>query len=168
MEFKITNKLHLKLLAITLIFSIIFHNYLNTIIFNFFKKSMNIFNYSITISFILLMATITMLTMAHELIHGLTFTIFGGTVKYKFKVIYAATEEISNKPMSLIKFTIILLSPVTIISLLSLLLPRWLGNLIFISNLIGSVGDLYMALGLVKYPYNSKIIDKPYGYYVEL
>lgn len=168
MEFKITNKLHLKLLAITLIFSIIFHNYLNTIIFNFFKKSMNIFNYSITISFILLMATITMLTMAHELIHGLTFTIFGGTVKYKFKFIYAATEEISNKPMSLIKFTIILLSPVTIISLLSLLLPRWLGNLIFISNLIGSVGDLYMALGLVKYPYNSKIIDKPYGYYVEL
>ncbi|NFG68106.1 DUF3267 domain-containing protein [Clostridium sporogenes] len=168
MEFKITNKLHLKLLAITLIFSIIFHNYLNTIIFNFFKKSMNIFNYSIRISFILLMATITMLTMAHELIHGLTFTIFGGTVKYKFKFIYAATEEISNKPMSLIKFTIILLSPVTIISLLSLLLPRWLGNLIFISNLIGSVGDLYMALGLVKYPYNSKIIDKPYGYYVEL
>ncbi|MBN3382920.1 DUF3267 domain-containing protein [Clostridium botulinum] len=168
MEFKITNKLHLKLLFIALIFSIIFHNYLNTIIFNFFKKSMDIFNYSITISFILLMATITMITIAHELIHGLTFTIFGGKVKYKFKFIYAATEEVSNKPISLTQFTIILLAPITVISLFSLLLPNWIGSLIFVSNLIGSIGDLYMSIGLIKYPYDSKIIDKPYGYYVKL
>lgn len=168
MEFKITNKLHLKLLFIALIFSIIFHNYLNTIIFNFFKKSIDIFNYSITISFILLIATITMITIAHELIHGLTFTIFGGKVKYKFKFIYAATEEISNKPISLTQFTIILVAPVTVISFLSLLLPNWIGNLTFVSNLIGSVGDLYMSIGLIRYPYDSKIIDKPYGYYVKL
>ncbi|ENK0556066.1 DUF3267 domain-containing protein [Clostridium botulinum] len=167
MKFKITNKLHLKLFAIVLIFSVIFNKYLNTIIFNFFKKSMDIFNYSITISFILLITTITIITIVHELIHGLTFTVFGGTVKYKFKFIYAATEEVSNKPMSLTKFTIILLAPVTIISLLSLLLPTWLGNLIFISNLIGSVADLYMAIGLIKYPLSSKIIDKPYGYYIK-
>ncbi|OSA72291.1 hypothetical protein B2H86_17165 [Clostridium botulinum] len=168
MEFKITNKLHLKLLAIALIFSIVFNKYLNTIIFNFFKKSMDIFNYSITISFILLITTITIITIVHELIHGLAFTVFGGTVKYKFKFIYAATSEITGIPISLTQFTIILLAPVTIISLLSLLLPRWLGDLIFISNLIGSVGDLYMAIGLIRYPYNSKIIDKSYGYYVKL
>ena len=129
---------------------------------------MDIFNYSITISFILLLATITIITIAHELIHGLAFTIFGGRVKYKFKFIYAATEEVTNTPLSLTKFTVILLAPVTIISLFSLLLPSWLGNLIFISNLIGSIGDLYMAIGLIKYPYDSKIIDKPYGYYVKL
>ncbi|WP_242990177.1 hypothetical protein [Clostridium sporogenes] len=51
-------------------------------------------------------------------------------------------------------------------SLFSLLIPNWIGNLIFISNLIGSVGDLYMSISLIKYPYNSKIIDKPYGYYI--
>ncbi|KEI96165.1 DUF3267 domain-containing protein [Clostridium botulinum] len=168
MKFKITNKLHLKLLSIVLIFSVIFHKYLNTIIFNFFKKSMDIFNYSITMSFILLIVTITIITIVHELIHGLTFTIFGGTVKYKFKFIYAATEEVSNKPISLTKFTIILLAPIIVISLFSLLLPNWIGSLIFASNLIGSVGDLYMAIGLIKYPYDSKIIDKPYGYYVKL
>lgn len=167
MEFKITNKLHLKLLAIALIFSVVFNKYLNTIIFSFFKKSMDIFNYSITISFILLIFTIIMITIVHELIHGLTFTIFGGTVKYKFKFIYAATLETTGIPISLIQFTIILLAPVTIISLLSLLLPRWLGNLIFISNLIGSIGDLYMAIGLIKYPLSSKIIDRPYGYYIK-
>lgn len=33
---------------------------------------MDISNYSITISFILLIATITIITIAHELIHGLT------------------------------------------------------------------------------------------------
>ncbi|MHB9949156.1 hypothetical protein CF055_08765 [Clostridium botulinum] len=168
MKFKITNKLHLKLLSIALIFSIIFHKYLNTIIFNFLKKSMDIFNYSITMSFILLIVTITIITMVHELIHGLTFTIFGGTVKYKFKFIYAATEEVSNKPISLTEFTIILLAPIIVISLFSLLLPNWIGSLIFVSNLIGSVGDLYMVIGLIKYPYDSKIIDKPYGYYVKL
>ncbi|MCR1175586.1 DUF3267 domain-containing protein [Clostridium botulinum] len=168
MKFKITSKLHLKLLAIALIFTVIFKDYLDTIIFNFFKETMDIFDYSITPSFILLIATITAITIIHELIHGLTFTVFGGTVKYKFKFIYVATLEITGIPISLTQFTIILLAPVTIISLLSLLLPRWLGNLIFASNLIGSVGDLYMALGLVKYPYNSKIIDKSYGYYVEL
>ncbi|HDK7157775.1 TPA: DUF3267 domain-containing protein [Clostridium botulinum] len=168
MEFRITNGLHLRLSSIALILSIIFHNYLNTIIFNFFKGAMNIFDYSIALSFILLIATITVVTIIHEVIHGLAFTMFRGKVKYKFKFIYAATEEITNRPISLTQFTIILLAPVAVISLLSLLLPNCLGNLIFISNLIGSVGDLYMALGLIKYPYNSKIIDKPYGYYVEL
>ena len=116
----------------------------------------------------MLIATITIITIAHELIHGLTFTIFGGKVKYKFKFIYAATEEINNKPISLTQFTIILLAPITVISLFSLLIPNWIGNLIFISNLIGSIGDLYMSIGLIRYPYDSKIIDKPYGYYVKL
>ena len=164
MEFKITSKIHLKLLAIAIVFSIIFYDYLNNILFNFFKKSISIFNYSITLSFIFLTVSMVIITILHELIHGLSYTLFGGKVKYSFKFIYAATEEVTNKKLSINQFAIVLLAPVIIISILSLLLPSFIGSTIFMCNLLGSIGDLYMAIGLIRYHHDSKIIDTDYGY----
>ncbi|GAA0733728.1 DUF3267 domain-containing protein [Clostridium oceanicum] len=166
MEFRITNKIHLKLLGIAIVFSIIFYDYLNSILFNFFKESINIFNYSITLSFIFLTISMVIMIILHELIHGLSYTLFGGKVKYSFKFVYAATEEVTNKKVSINQFAIVLLAPVTIISILSLLLPSFLGSTVFICNLLGSIGDLYMAIGLIRYPLDSKIIDTAYGYKV--
>lgn len=54
-----------------------------------------------------------------------------------------------------------LLIPVTVISVLSLLLPFWLGGMI---NFLGSTGDLFMAVTLIKLHHESKIIDKKYGF----
>jgi hypothetical protein len=100
----------------------------------------------------------------HEVIHGITYSIFGGKVKYGFKGIYAYTMEVSEKPIERTKFLVVLLMPITVISLLALLLPSWLGGMIYFLNLLGSTGDLYMAIFLIKLDSNSRIIDKKYGF----
>ena len=104
------------------------------------------------------------ITMVHERTHGIVYTFFGGKVKYGFKGIYAYTQEISEKPIGRVEFLIVLLSPMVVISLLSLLLPIWIGGMVFILNALGSCGDLYMAITLSKYDWHSKIIDKSYGF----
>ena len=65
--------------------------------------------------------------IVHERIHRLSYELFGGKVKYGFKIIYAYTYEVSELPLEKVKFLIVLLSPVTIISLITLLLPTWIG-----------------------------------------
>lgn len=64
----------------------------------------------------------------HEALHGLAYTMFGGKIKYGFKGIYAYTMEISEKPIQRLKFLVVLLMPVVIISVGSIFLPSWLGE----------------------------------------
>lgn len=104
------------------------------------------------------------ITIVHELIHGTTYRIFGGKVKYGFKGIYAYTHEVSELALDRSKFLVVLLAPVVIISLVSLCLPIWLGGMIYFLNLLGSVGDLYMAFILCRYRNESRIIDRKYGF----
>ncbi|SHF14082.1 DUF3267 domain-containing protein [Clostridium fallax] len=168
MKYKIDYKLHIKVLLIAIIISIVFYDFISKSLINFSETISNIFyteiNYINTMIYILII--MIPLTATHELIHGLFFKLFGGKVKYYFKFIFAATFECSGKPITLIKFSIVLLSPLIIISFLSLLLSTWLGHIVFLLNLIGSLGDIYMALELLKYPSHSLIIDKSYGYKV--
>ncbi len=96
--------------------------------------------------------------------HGLAYKLFGGKIKYGFRVIYAYTREISELPLHKIKFLIVLLAPVVIISAATLVLPTWIGSTLYVLNLLGSTGDLYMAFYLLKFDSNAKIIDKPYGF----
>lgn len=77
---------------------------------------------------------------------------------------YAYTIETSKLPIDVLKFIILLLLTLFIISLISVFLPLWLGGTLFIINLLGSIADLYMSLYLLKYDRNAKIIDKPYGF----
>ncbi|MGH4125298.1 MAG: metalloprotease family protein [Clostridium sp.] len=58
--------------------------------------------------------------------------------------------EVSAKPIQRVKFLIVLLLPVTVISVVSLFLPLWVGGMIFFLNLLGSSGDLLMAFSLMK------------------
>ncbi|MDF2673324.1 MAG: hypothetical protein K0R09_1589 [Clostridiales bacterium] len=104
------------------------------------------------------------IVLIHELIHGTIYTIFGGKVRYGFKGVYAYTQEISEIPIEKKKFVLILLAPLIIISPITILAPNWFGELIFLLNLLGSSGDIYMAITLVKYPVYCKIIDRSYGY----
>jgi hypothetical protein len=90
--------------------------------------------------------------------------VFGGKVRYGFKGIYAYTMEVSEKPIQRVKFLVVLLLPVTAISLFTLLLPLWLGGMVFFLNLIGSSGDLLMAVSLMKLDSGSMIIDRNHGY----
>lgn len=103
-------------------------------------------------------------TFVHEILHGLMYILFGGKVKFGLKLICAYTVETSGIILHRTKFLIVLLAPLTIISLLSLFLGSGFGGLIFIFNLLGSTGDLMMAFYLCKGNERSYIIDRDYGF----
>lgn len=104
------------------------------------------------------------ITLIHELLHGIIYMLFGGKVKYGFKGIYAYAREISGITLHRTQFLIVLLAPVTIISLGSVFILGCIGYSIFLLNLLGSTGDLLMAFYLCRSNKNSYIIDKSYGF----
>ena len=166
MSFKITWKTHLicLILAIVLVYAmgsvvgIILNSFFSSKIILYLTKNY-VINFYVNIVFLMIPITIV-----HEIIHGIAYKIFGRKVKYGFKVIYAYTAETSGEPMGRTKFLIVLLAPVIVISILSVILPVWLGGMVYFLNLLGSIGDLYMAFALCRYRYDSKIIDREYGF----
>jgi len=120
-------------------------------------------NYLISYLF-LVGGSLLLTTLVHEVLHGLMYILFGGKVKFGLKLVCAYTVETSGVILHRTKFLIVLLSPLTIISLLSLFLGSGFGGLIFIFNLLGSTGDLLMAFYLCKGDEKSYIVDRPYGF----
>ncbi len=114
--------------------------------------------------FIVVILVLIPITAVHEVIHGAFYKIYGGRPVYGFKVVYAYTMEVTGKPILRNRFLLLLLAPVTIISVLCTLLPGIWGSAIMVLNLIGSSGDLYMAWSLRRLPCQCCIIDRPYGY----
>lgn len=104
------------------------------------------------------------ITLLHEIIHGIAYSVFREKIKFGFKGIYAYTQEISGVILHRTKFVIILLAPVTIISLITLLFTNSLGALIFLLNFLGSTGDIIMSIYLCKSSKNSYIKDRKYGF----
>ena len=104
------------------------------------------------------------ITLVHEIIHGIAYSLFGGKVKFGFKGIYAYTQEISGIILHRTKFLIVLLAPVTIISITSVLIGNSIGSVLFLLNFFGSIGDILMAIYLVKSDFNSYILDRDYGF----
>lgn len=166
MSFRITWKVHLKCVLMSLIFIIFYYNPTNRIIGNFFGNSFIFYptKYLIVNFYLYVILLMVPITIVHEVTHGFIYTIFGGKVKYGFKGIYAYTQEISKKPIDRIEFLVVLLCPMVIISVLSLLLPIEIGGMVFILNALGSCGDLYMAIALSKCGSHSRIIDRSYGF----
>lgn len=104
------------------------------------------------------------INIIHELIHGSIYKLFGGKVKYRFKGIYAYTQETSGIILHKTKFLLVLLAQVAFISLAALLIPGEIGAIIFLLNLVGSTGDLLMALYLCKLNKSCYIVDRKYGF----
>ncbi|RII35399.1 DUF3267 domain-containing protein [Clostridium chromiireducens] len=166
MSFKVSWKLHAVCFIIAFLFCLIeqeniynlfanmlFHNNMMSITGTEFIK----LNISIIIIF-------SIVACIHELIHGFVYRIFGGKVRYGFKVLYAYVQEVSGNPLHRTKFLLVLLAPVTIISVASIFISGNIGTIIFILNFLGSMGDLLMAFYLCKTSENSYIIDKEYGF----
>lgn len=106
-------------------------------------------------------------SLIHELIHGFFYKLFHGKVRFGFRYFYAYTMEISALKLGRDEFLIVLLAPITLISLISLLILPFnffVGSMIFLINYIGSSGDIYMALSLITLKKDCKIIDRKYGY----
>lgn len=104
------------------------------------------------------------ITLVHELIHCIAYSLFGGRIKFGFKGICAYTQEVSVIVLHRTKFLVVLLAPATVISVLTIFIPNSIGSVIFLLNLLGSIGDIIMAIYLCKSDYNSYIIDKDYGF----
>lgn len=166
MSFKLTWKSHVICFLITGLIVLIMNSVVNKIISDvisqnviFYPTKNLIVNFYVYIIFLLVPISIV-----HEGIHGLAYKCFGGKAKFGFKGIYAYTLEVSGIPIERIEFLLILLAPLITISILSLLLPKWLGGIVFLLNLLGASGDIYMSLFLCRFNFDSKIIDRSYGF----
>ena len=166
MSFRITWKTHILCAVLGYTIASLVRPIINHILDEYMNETLVLFpTHYILINLLLQVIVVLIpLTIVHEMIHGAMYKLFGGKVKYGFKGFYAYTQEVSELPILRTKFLIILLAPLSVISPLSLLLPGWFGGMTFFLNLIGSSGDLYMALLLCRCSYESKIIDRSYGF----
>lgn len=165
-SYKVSVKTHMMCFLLASLISLLLYNPLSNVISTMLCNKLlqlptpfRSINFYIYIVFIL--APISFL---HELIHGMCFRLFKGKVRYGFKGIYAYTMEVSGIPIERNKFLIVLLAPLTIISLISLLSINWIFQLAFFLNLLGSTGDLYMAFLIGRYNKDAYIIDRKYGF----
>ena len=166
MSFRVTWRMHIACLLISYFIALILQHPLDQAVKSYVDSGLIFYpsKYLMLNFYLFIILLLIPLSVVHEFLHGITFKVFGGKVKYGFKIIYAYTQEVSGIEVSILKFSIILLAPVTVISLLGLWLGGWLGGLIYILNLLASSGDLLMACTLLKYDRNSKIIDRSYGF----
>ncbi|HEY5524593.1 MAG TPA: DUF3267 domain-containing protein [Clostridium sp.] len=166
MSFKITWKTHVICLIIAFMMVALMWDTANKIIENFLLRPFIFYptKYVVINLYFYVILLMIPISIIHESLHGLAYKAFGGKVKYGFKGIYAYTQEVSEIPIERTKFLIILMIPLIVMSIGTLLLPNWLAGIIFLLNLLGASGDLYMSFNLIRYHWNSKIIDRRYGF----
>lgn len=169
MSFVLNWKTYIKIYIISIIIAILLREPINTMVL---KSTISIYEMTgiyfspFFIIFIFLYFVVVMIpiTLLHELLHGATYMLFGGRFKIGFKGIYAFCQETSGIQLTKTQFLMVLLTPVMVISMISILLSYKWGLMAFVLNLLGSSGDLYMALWLCKVDKNKRIIDKSYGF----
>lgn len=166
MSFRITWKVQLKCTALAIILTVIHYSMLDGALYSFItSKYSTIPTQNPSIDFFLYIFLIMLLiTIFHELMHGIAYKFFGCSVSFGFNGLFAYTKETSGKALERNKFLVVLLFPIFIISLLSLFFDGWIKAFVYLLNLLGSSGDIYMALYLIKTKPENKIVDKPYGF----
>lgn len=166
MSFKVSWKIHFLCLIVACVICFFMKNFINNIFLALVINDVicNITGNVLVDTVILLIMFFVPITAVHELLHGSAYKLFGGKVKYGFKIIYAYTQETSGIVLHRTKFLMVLLAPVTIISAISLLVPGYISEIIFTLNFLGSLGDFVMAFYLCKSNENSYIIDRKYGF----
>lgn len=166
MSFRISWKLHVYCFLTAFIFCLGAQRYIGNLFVNLFlENKIPNFTGNALLNLNLFVAIIFIpITFVHEIIHGSTYRLFGGKVKYGFKGLYAYAQETSGIALHRTKFLIVLLAPVTVISITSVFIPGSIGGIIFLLNLLGSTGDLLMAFYLSRSNEKSYIIDKNCGF----
>lgn len=160
MLIKVNRKTHIICVGISLILVAILYKPISDISFLLYMEGFNS-----GMSVLILCILMIPVSLIHELIHAAAFKSFGGVVKIGVKGLYAYTQELSGSRLTRTQYAIVLLSPASIISILAILIPGWVGTAVFILNIFGSLGDLYIAFSLMKYG-QCKIIDRPEGFEV--
>ena len=111
--------------------------------------------------FVMLMIPVA---LVHEGIHGIMYKLFGGKVRFSIRGIYLQAREASKLQMSRSKYLVVLMTPVVILSSLSLLIPGWIGSTILLLNLFKSTGDMIKAAYLCRAKNDSFIVDNQNGF----
>jgi hypothetical protein len=165
-SFKVTWKTHIKIIILSYLFTLVFNNVVNSILDRFIMKDfiLSPTKYIILNFYLYIILLLIPITVLHELLHGLIFKLFGGKIEFGFKLICAYTKEISGISIKRVKFIIILLTPLIIISILSIFLPVYIGGIVFLINFLGSSGDIYMVIYLLRFNNKCEIIDRDYGF----
>ncbi len=105
-------------------------------------------NHSVLALFLIICFT----ALAHELMHGIPYKMFGGKVKYGIKLLCLYTMDVSGKYYSTKQMLIIMLCPLLVLPLVLLTLGiifneyffyAWMGILF---NISGSIGDMIMTI----------------------
>lgn len=166
MSFKVSWKLHILGMLISLFICLILSNEILQSFVSLIVKNERI-DFTGNIYIIIIMELLLILicvSLIHEFLHAIAYLVFEGKVKIGFKGIYAYTQEVSGIILHRTKFLIVLLSPVTIISVFCLFINNEIGFFAFLLNLFGSTGDILMSIYLCRGNENSYVVDKPYGF----
>lgn len=169
MSFHLNWKSHIKIYIIAFIISFILRKQVEVMVIQIAIYIYETTGISINLFYLLwvflyLAVLMVPITLLHEGLHSLVHLAYGGRVKIGFKSIYAYCQELSGIELTRTQFLIVLLAPVTFISALCMLLPYKWGLIVFILNLLGSSGDLYMALWLCRVKSAARIVDRSYGF----
>lgn len=166
MSFKVSWKVHIMCFLVSYVFCFIQREIISELFVDLVIKHRAF--YFTRYYFLDIIIAIFILTMpiifVHEAIHGMTYRIFGGKIKFGFKGIYAYTQEVSGIILNRTEFLLVLLAPVTVISLITLFMTNVIGTVIYLLNLLGSISDIIMAIYLCKSNTNSYIKDREYGF----
>jgi hypothetical protein len=138
-------------------------------IFGVYIYNRGLLHYFFSSNVIYLLLTSVAVIIIHELFHAIPYRIFGAKIKFGITPLYAYVMDISRKAYPAWQMIFILLFPLFILSaLLALLIAifpplfYYLGMGILI-NLIGSTGDMFMALYLTARGRNYYVRDEKYG-----
>lgn len=167
MKFTITKSLHIKVFVIALAIAYVLYDQINATLMDYQVDIFNITD-SIVLYWVALLAIVLVMSFIHEIFHAMAYMVFGGKVQIGFKGIYAYTKEISGLSIKGIQMIIILLTPVIIMSTPLLFSSHWLFRFVFIFNLVGSLGDIFMTLFILKNKgFRKKVTDLDDGFILE-
>jgi hypothetical protein len=166
MSFKVSWKLHIVCFLLAYAFCYIEQNRISDLFVSLLSQNELIDFTGNTLMYLIIFLIVIFIpiTFVHELLHGAVYKLFGGKIRFGFKGVYAYAQETSGIALHRTKFLLVLLAPVTIISLTSVFIPEGIGGIVFLLNLLGSTGDLLMAFYLCKGNENSYVVDKSYGF----
>ncbi len=119
---------------------------------------------------IVLFAFIGLIAVIHEFLHGLTYKIFGAKIKYGVKLLNFYTMDISGKYYSSKQILIVMLAPITLLTLLLFASGFIFKDFIYYTsigllfNMAGSAGDIAMTAYIILNGRGCKIKDEISGF----
>ena len=117
---------------------------------------------------ILVFIYVISLIFIHELIHMIVAYFFVPVKSVRLKIKILTWEVSSDKPFKRNNYLIFTLAPGFILSLIAIVLffvfssmnVRYLSAILFLFGFAGATGDIWLALGALKYPRDCYVLDK--------